>query len=203
MVAGNTLCFDKQRVKDALLECAGNVDDATELLISRMNSSNVDLPDIEPLTSASGSRSHAPLTHSADHCRPLKAGGTNVTNEHESLVSIELQVHELEVTLKVVFGASAGGMHQQEPSAGSSPVSYAVESKLTSTTEQPKRKKLQASRAAVGGGRKPANNKPCPCHSGRRYKHCCKSKRTPASETKHPTLPTEHAVMQQLHTLDI
>lgn len=200
MVAENTLCFDKQRVKDALRKCAGNVDDATEFLISRMNSSSVDLPDIEPPTSGSGS--HAPLTQGVDRCSPLKTGSKSVTNAYEKLLSVELHVRERGVFLKFTFGPSAEGVHQQEPSVGSATVSCAVESTKT-TTAEPKRQKLQASKTAVVGGKKPSNNKPCPCNSGRRYKHCCKLKRTPAPESKRPAIATEHAVMHQLHILDI
>lgn len=209
MVAANTLCFDTIHVKDVLRECGGNVDDATELLISRMASSTAEQLSTEPCVPPDDNQTcpcevaqlHPPLLSRDELSNPPEqiCSSSDVLQPCE-IVTLQFRIHGHRVVLKILPRAVDAGAQQHASPCNNCPAVQSDEATRSARRTRPKQQKPQGCRSARD--RKPASNKPCPCKSGRRYKHCCKSKAKTAPSGASDS-PLAYAVLKQLESLDI
>eukprot|EP00892_Ulva_mutabilis_P007146 jgi/Ulvmu1/4803/UM020_0088.1 len=211
MVAENTLCFNKEQVVHALCQCGGKVDDATELLISQMALAGDETSSTSGLATAHRvveSRSaDADFQCGADASpestvRCMHRGSdTEFTAEprpENDEVSVQVRVHEHSVEVTVIHMARNAKKPNGTPTCSSNDVVLPGDHR----TGRPKGRGSKRTQDRRGPGKaQPANNKPCPCQSGRRYKHCCK-KRVSTVVTQCSVL-ADRTVLAQLEMLDI
>jgi SEC-C motif len=202
-VAENTACFDLDRVKDALANCQGNVDDAVEHLILQMGALSSECD-----TASAQQSARASDTAIAEQ-QPRGVASENCTG---SYVTVVLIGKRRRVKLSLVVGTQvegkanlAGGMQNSFASghAGSacdtapSRVVEAQAGKNASGSQQPAARDTSGGKSARirhNGERPPANSKPCPCGSGLKYKACCKmkSKIVADSQKQQRSAPVSH-----------
>lgn len=168
------MCFDTALVRDILRVCGGNVDEATEMVISRMNSSNAEAWTNK--TNLAGAIDATSLRGTTT-CRQSQKNPASERLDVKVLVHLKLR--KSKVYLQLDYEEKVSSEHL-----------------LHAESSIPVRRK-------VADDRKPANNKPCPCGSGRRYKHCCKAKERLSQRIDHASSGVFDVVRQQLDSLDI
>ena len=208
IVAENTLCFNKERVMSALHECGGRVDDATELLIPQMRDAESSyahcaMNDTHDSVDATDKKVEDVCSKPVGLFNPTP--GINQGNQqYGNFVSVSFEVHDNRIKLALMKVADPIVVQLEEPEKTNSRT-VAMDSVTCGRVarRKPKRNKTPSSLPIEVAPRKPANNKPCPCKSGRRYKHCCKPKQALAPTATTSNVSSDRRLLVQLETLDI
>jgi hypothetical protein len=201
-VSDNTLCFEVDKVKQALVKARGNVDDAIEMLIEQLAG-----VDVDSCTEKNRDQEEEALETGSDCCVLLRkskspdgvvhggvfvAVGAEMQHRCHKAVCVQVSCAVERVLVRFVVN-NVGEKKLQSDRGGAKYADIApVTSESADKDVKPTCRQGHARARNVEGDlskgtgklntTRPANNKPCPCGSRLKYKVCCKRRDVMASK---------------------